>query len=189
MAFPIDRLKGFAKACQFAAYSWPVSEIPSYSIRQRYLRHILNYKIHPSASIHKGCFVSGFHLTIGAHSVINRNCRLDARGGIHIGMNVSISAETYLVSASHDPHSETFEGLNGPTQIQIDDYAWIGVRSLILPGIHIGHGSIVGAGSVVTHNVGPYQIVAGNPARPINTRLCEPHYQLNWKPWFDTDIS
>ncbi len=188
MASHLQRLKGFAKACQFAAYSWPIGVIPSYTLRQRYLQHVLNYKIHPTACIHNGCFVSGFDLTINAHSIINRNCRLDARGGIHIGKNVSISAETYLVSASHDPHSATFAGADIPNGIVIDDYAWIGVRALILPGIHIGHGAIVGAGSVVTRNVEPNQIVAGNPARPIASRKCDPAYELNWRPWFDTDI-
>lgn len=185
----LKRLKGFSKACQFAAYTWPIGELPSYTLRRKYLCHVLNYHIHPSACIHKGCFVSGFNLEIGAHSVINRNCRLDARGGIHIGENVSISAECYLVSASHDPHSATFEGSEKPTMILIGDYAWLGVRAVVLPGIHIGKGAIVGAGSIVTKNVAPFQIVAGNPARPIGVRKCDPTYRLNWKPWFDTDIT
>jgi acetyltransferase-like isoleucine patch superfamily enzyme len=188
MGFQFRKMKELVKACQFAAYSWPVGQIPSYTIRQGYLKHVLKYRVDPRACIHNGCHVSGFDLEIGANSIINRNCRLDARGGIHIGNNVSISAEVYLVSASHNPNSDTFGGLDGPTRIVIEDFVWIGVRALILPGIHIGRGAIVGAGSVVTRNVAPYQIIAGNPARPIGVRKCEPVYELNWKPWFDTDI-
>ena len=51
--------------------------------------------------------------------------------------------------------------------ISIGDGVWIGAAALILPGITIGERSIVGAGSVVTRDVPPYTIVAGNPARPI----------------------
>lgn len=49
--------------------------------------------------------------------------------------------------------------------IRIDDQAWIGCNSLILGGVHIGRGAIVGAGSVVTHDIPPFAVVAGNPAR------------------------
>ena len=51
--------------------------------------------------------------------------------------------------------------------VRIENKAWIGFRSIILPGITIGEGSIVGAGSVVTRDVAPWTIVAGNPARFI----------------------
>jgi acetyltransferase-like isoleucine patch superfamily enzyme len=180
--------KRFIKALQFAAYSWPIGVLPSYTLRSWYLRRMLGYKIDPTASIHTGCFVSGFRLTVGAHSVINRGCRLDAREGIIIGANVSISAETYLVSASHDPHSPTFAGRPGRNVITIDDYVWIGVRAIVLPGVSIGRGAIVGAGAVVIRDVEPYVIVAGNPARPIGKRHCEPSYQLHWRPWLSTDI-
>lgn len=49
--------------------------------------------------------------------------------------------------------------------IRIDDQAWIGCNSLILGGVHIGRGAIVGAGSVVTHDIPPFTVFAGNPAR------------------------
>ncbi len=51
----------------------------------------------------------------------------------------------------------------------IDDDAWVGAMSIILPGITVGKGSIIGAGSVVTKDVPPYTIVAGNPARIVRT--------------------
>lgn len=55
--------------------------------------------------------------------------------------------------------------------IIIQDDVWIGSRSIILKGVTIGEGAIVGAGSVVTKDVPPYTIVAGNPARPIKKRF------------------
>ena len=57
--------------------------------------------------------------------------------------------------------------------IVVGDDVWIGMDSKILSGVHIGHGSIVAAGSVVTKNVEPYSIVGGNPAKHIRYRFSE----------------
>ena len=65
-------------------------------------------------------------------------------------------------------------GLQGRTEIKpivIGDDVWIGSRSLIMKGVHIGNGAIIGAGSVVTKDVPPYEIWAGNPAHFIKSRL------------------
>ena len=51
--------------------------------------------------------------------------------------------------------------------IKICDNAWIGMNAIILKGVEIGEGAIVGAGSVVTKNVEPWTMVAGNPARVV----------------------
>jgi acetyltransferase-like isoleucine patch superfamily enzyme len=51
---------------------------------------------------------------------------------------------------------------------------WIGYRAIIIQGVKIGHGAVVGAGSVVTHDVEPYAIVAGAPARLLRYRFDEP---------------
>ena len=61
--------------------------------------------------------------------------------------------------------------LRGDTVVGND--VWIGMEAVILPGIGIGHGAIAGAKSVVTHDVPPYAIVAGNPARVVRLRLPE----------------
>lgn len=148
----------------------------------------MGYSISSSASVHTGCWFSGFFLFIGDYSVVNRNCRLDARGGLTIGANVSISPECYLITAGHDPHSSDFSGSIKPTQIFIHDYVWIGARAMVLPGVTIGRGAVVGAGSVVTRDVAPMDIVAGNPARSIGRRSTNLSYNLNWRPWFNTDI-
>ena len=59
--------------------------------------------------------------------------------------------------------------LKGDTVIGND--VWIGQNAVILPGIHIGDGAIIGASSVVGHDVEPYTIVVGNPARPVRKRF------------------
>lgn len=57
-----------------------------------------------------------------------------------------------------------------PKPIVIGDDVWIGARTIILGGVHVGNGSVIGAGSVVTKDVEPYSIVAGNPAKLIRKR-------------------
>lgn len=62
-----------------------------------------------------------------------------------------------------------------PKPVVIEDDVWIGARAILLPGVTIGEGTIVGAGSVVTKSVLPYSIVAGNPARIVRSRVGRPH--------------
>ena len=62
------------------------------------------------------------------------------------------------------------QGYTEMKPVYIDDDVWIGRRVLIMPGVHIGTGAIIAAGSVVTKNVEPYSIVGGNPAKHIKYR-------------------
>ena len=65
---------------------------------------------------------------------------------------------------------------------------WIGYRAIILPGVIVGDGAIIGAGSIVTKDVAPYSIVAGNPARHIRYRFeLETIEKITNKNIFDTD--
>ncbi len=64
----------------------------------------------------------------------------------------------------------------------IGDRVWIGYGALILPGVKLGEGAVVGAGAVVTKDVEPFTIVAGNPARKIGERTKELRYRLNYDP-------
>ena len=63
-----------------------------------------------------------------------------------------------------------FQGNVEYAPVEIGNDVWIGSRVIILPGLKIGEGSIIGAGSVVTKDVMPYSIVAGNPAKLIKMR-------------------
>ena len=121
-------------------------------------------------------------LKIGEYSHINRGCLIDARGGITIGDNVSISHNVNIVSGSHDAKTKDFKGIFIP--IVINDYAWLGVGCTVLQGVEIGKGAIVAAGSVVTKSVPPFDIVAGAPAKKIGTRRKDLDYHCNgWLPF------
>lgn len=82
--------------------------------------------------------------------------------------NCTIAQEAYLCTGTHDFNQPHLPLQTAP--ICIDAGAFIGVRALVLPGITIGAKAIVGAGSVVTKNVGANTVVVGNPARLMRQR-------------------
>lgn len=85
---------------------------------------------------------------------------------VTIGDEVFIGPKVNLITINHDPDPENRSATYG-RPIVIEDKAWIGINSTILPGVRIGYGAIVGAGSVVTKDVPPMTVVAGNPAKFI----------------------
>ena len=89
-----------------------------------------------------------------------------------------MAPEVHIVANNHT-FSDTekpmcFQGsVEGKTPTIIDDDCWIGLRVIMTPGLHIGKGCILAAGSVVTKDVEPYSIVGGNPAKLIKNRKNE----------------
>ena len=147
-----------------------------------------------------GCrFLNGRKVFLGERNVVNFGCLFDGRKfSIRTGSNVSIGPEATILTLGHDPRSATFEDRGG--DVVIGDRVWIGYRAVVLPGITIGEGAVIGAGAVVTKDVDPYVIVAGNPARKVGERVTaqeiedrslkmgnrEKHgfdYELNYRPW------
>ena len=112
----------------------------------------------------------GFHIGtdvyIGDDLIIVEE--LADRGTITIGNRVSIAPRVTLVTSSHPNNSRT-RGFAPVSQgpIVIEDDAWLGAGCVILPGVRIGRGAVVGANSVVSQDVAPLHIVAGQPARII----------------------
>jgi nodulation protein L len=108
----------------------------------------------------------GKPITIGERCFIQQCCTFFGRGGIDIGNDVFIGPKVNLITINHDIDPDNRSATYG-RRIVIEDKVWIGINSTILPGVRIGYGSIVGAGSVVTKDVEPMTVVAGNPARVI----------------------
>lgn len=80
--------------------------------------------------------------------------------------DVFIGPKVNLITINHDINPDNRAATYG-RPIVIEDKVWIGINSTILPGVKIGYGAIVGAQSVVTRDVPPMTVVAGNPARII----------------------
>ena len=110
----------------------------------------------------------GKPVTIGKGCFIQQCCTFFGRGGITIGDNVFIGPKVNLITINHDVNPDNRSATYG-RPIVIEDKVWICINSTILPGVKIGYGAIVGAGSVVTKDVPAMTVVAGNPARIIKT--------------------
>ena len=124
-------------------------------------------------NIENQCYIgSGRNIKIGDYSGIGERCYL--QGLITIGSYVMMASEVVILTSNHkinDPSQlMRFEGNQDPVPVIIGDDVWIGTRVIILPGVNVGKGSVIGAGSVVTKNIEPYSIVAGNPAKLIRRR-------------------
>ena len=156
-----------------------VANIPIHLVRLVFYRSVMRFEIGEHSYIFSGArFDTRGQFRLARNSTINEGCRLDNRGGLSIGENVSISAETCILTADHDPHDPAFGGRNRP--VVIEDYVFIGTRALILPGVRLGRGAVVGAGSVVTKEVAPLSIVAGSPAREIGKRNSDLNYKIDY---------
>lgn len=107
----------------------------------------------------------GSRLSIGRHSALSVHIFIDLAAPITIGKNVTIGPMALLVTGAHEiADSSRRAGNLTPKPISICDGAWLGAHSTILPGVTIGEGAIVAAGSVVTKDVPPNTLVAGVPA-------------------------
>lgn len=152
--------------------------IPFWSWRRFILRR-LGMRIGQGSHVMKRNYLINANLiSIGEHSHINTQCILDGRGGLTIGSSVSVSHRVNIMTGSHDYRSPRFQGVFHP--IVIHDYAWIGIGATVLQGVTIGQGAVVCAGAVVTHDVEPWTVVAGIPARPIGTRPRNVDYRCEW---------
>lgn len=112
-------------------------------------------------------------IKLGNGSGIGANCSIPS--GVSIGENVMMGIDILMFTNEHRHDDITVPmGAQGRTPVEpivIEDDVWIGSRSLIMKGVHIGHGAIIAAGSVVTKDVPAYEIWGGNPARFLKSRL------------------
>ncbi|MDX2109938.1 MAG: acyltransferase [Verrucomicrobiota bacterium] len=175
-------LRNWAGGLLAFTYNRCIGRLPSRILRRCFLRYYLAH-FGTGSTVQMDCrFLNGRKIYLGARNVINFGCLLDGRAyPIHTGNDVSIGPEASILTLGHDPHSPDFSDKGG--SVLIGDRVWIAYRAIILPGISLGEGAVVGAGAVVTRNVEPYTLVAGNPARPIGTRPKELNYSLNYDPW------
>jgi len=112
----------------------------------------------------------GYNISLGRNVFVNYHCIFLDCAPIDIGDDVQIGPAVQLYTAQH-PIDATVRrsGLESASPIRIGNDVWIGGGALVLPGVTIGDRSIVGAGSVVVHNVPPDSLVVGNPARIVRT--------------------
>jgi acetyltransferase-like isoleucine patch superfamily enzyme len=159
-----------------------VNRIPLVGARMRAYA-ALGVKFDERSSAHISLGVEmwvGRRLAMGARSTIGQRCYIDARAGIRVDSDVSISREAALLTATHIPDDPEFLASLAP--VHLERHCWIGMRALVLPGVRVGEGAVVGAGAIVTGDVAPYTIVAGVPAKVLRKRWEPLSYRLDWRP-------
>jgi len=110
----------------------------------------------------------GYNIRLGRNAFINYNCVFLDCAPIEIGNDLQMGPAVQLYTATHPLEADVRRsGLEYARPIRIGHDVWIGGGAIILPGVTIGDGSVIGAGSVVVHDVPAAKVVAGNPARII----------------------
>jgi len=120
------------------------------------------------ADVRPGCFLGNPSIRIGDGTFINWRVFIDGAGSVAIESECSIGMDVLLLTSSHQvgPPSRR-AGLGDHKDIVVGAGSWIGARAVILPGVRIGPGCVIGAGSVVTRDTEPNCVYAGNPARKL----------------------
>ena len=135
------------------------------------------------------CYEKG-RIYVGDYTFIGKS-RIFSANSVHIGRAVLLSDNVCIMDSDLHPYSaskrleiaklwtegqfpDVYTNI-ASKPVRIEDHVWIGFNCSILKGVTIGEGAIVGAGSVVTKDVPPFTIVAGNPARIIRTIPNEEH--------------
>lgn len=112
-------------------------------------------------------------LRIGSRTLISHNCLFTIAQEVSIGSDCMIASDAFIFDSSGhpaDPAARLAKLPPAPEEIRpvrIGNNVWIGRRATIFPGVTVGEGSVVSAGAVVTSDVPPYTLVAGNPARKV----------------------
>jgi len=111
------------------------------------------------------------NISIGSYSGLGINSLIQS--GVTIGDYVMMGPNVSIYTKNHKSEIDKpmiFQGFDEEKPVVIGNDVWIGANVIILPGVKIGDGAIIGAGSIVTKNVEKYTVVAGNPAKIIKRR-------------------
>lgn len=145
-------------------------------VQMKYFRPSENVHLGSGTRIQSYC---GKQLLIGKNTYIVNNCSFLIGGDISIGSNVLIASNVMITSENHQINPEEKRSYGQQPlvtkDVVVSDGCWIGEKAIILPGVHIGKKSVIGAGSVVTHSIPDFSIAVGNPAKVIKIYDFEKH--------------
>jgi len=149
-------------------WSFQLSPRPCFAWRRAVLRAFGaslgdQVNIYPSSRIY-----FPWNLSVASCSAVAEDVLIYNLGFVTIGRNATISHGAHLCAGTHDYRRVDFPLLK--PSIRIEDQAWICAEAFVGPGVVVGEGAVVAARAVVTKNVQPWTVVAGNPARSIGVR-------------------
>lgn len=119
------------------------------------------------------CFEGMEYIEMGNDISVAAFVHIWGYGGVKIGDRVMIASHTAITTISHDHTKRIMKATVISKPIVIGDDVWIGSHAVIMPGVTIGNGAVIAAGSVVLDDVGENQIVGGVPARLIKNRVID----------------
>lgn len=110
----------------------------------------------------------GSHIEVGKNFFANYNCTIIDVAKVKIGDNCQMAPNVSIYTAGHPVHPAARNTLyEYGIEVTIGDNVWIGGNTVILPGVHIGSNTVIGAGSVVTKDIPDWVIAGGNPCKVI----------------------
>ncbi|WP_299291069.1 acyltransferase [uncultured Mucilaginibacter sp.] len=143
----------------------------------------MKFSIGKGSSVHLGCQFTGVTcFSMGKNSVINQYCRIDNRGYISIGDDVSISPCVNLITADHDIYASNLMGRQ--KEIIIKEHLFIGSDAMVLPGVIMEEGSVLGAKSLLTKSTVAFGIYSKLPAKLRANRPNNLNYDSSYIRWF-----
>lgn len=173
------RLRRTLALAVYYGFAWflPGAPVPgfraSYAIRRPLVRGFVDECGIGVEVKAKAYFGRGTGIRLGDRCRVGKNCVLNPN--VWIGDDVLIGPDVMFITLEHvfddrdvPIRDQGYRAPKGP--IVIGDDTWIGARVIVLPGVRIGRGVVVGAGSVVTKDVPDWAVVAGVPAKPIGVR-------------------
>lgn len=117
-------------------------------------------------------FQRSYGIKAGRNLAVNRGTLIDGKGQVQLGDNVLIGPYVVIASAQHsyaNPNLPMIMQTEEKDPVVIGNDVWIGTHSILLPGVHVGDRSIIGAASVVVKDVDSHTIAAGVPAKTIKS--------------------
>lgn len=168
----------YAIVVAIETFSWLLFLLPRFrslnAIKSIYLRFFFRAKIGRRVVYYPGIWIfTGRNFSVGDDVDFAKGVLVTTDGGVTIGNRVLIGYATQILSSNHrvPPLPEKIFGAgHAKNPVTIADDVWIGANCIILPGVTIGEGSIVAAGSVVTRDVPAFTYVGGIPAKVIKER-------------------
>ena len=159
--------------------SWLIFLLPRFRflnfLKSAYLRTFFGAKIGRRVVYYPSVWIfTGKNLVIGDDVDIAKGVLITTDGGVSIGARSLIGYGATIVSRNHvipPNRGQIFFAGHRPAPVKIAQDVWIGANSTVLPGVSIGEGAVIAAGSVVTKDVEPFKVVAGVPARVIKDRI------------------
>jgi maltose O-acetyltransferase len=142
-------------------------------------KRAIPFKPQDAKQVGEGCFymdqivwLNGENIEMGESVGFNYGCYVNGYGGLVIGDGTIFGPHTMIHTANHrmDPDRPIPEQGWEESPVHIGAQCWIGMGVCILPGVSIGEGCVVGAGSVVTDDLEPYTVAVGNPAKAVKSR-------------------